>query len=802
MASMLCRDDLEQQQQQQESRVLEKVVVESEKKLQRRVKQGRNVEEGLCFSIRQGRVRLALVAREDDERARFHLKAAWAADYTRLEPYVSLAKKAAKEKQLQQQQVEEPAESRGAASSSSRKTANDVGELALASLAYFEPLVAQFPGRASKHQLMMTCGDLERYRSTLGNNSDLNSEDNSSPRKAERWYLRAALTKPGDGRAFGMLAMVARGDSPAATHWAYRAELAETEWDGARQVFQFHGERCKRKADEDAAADERRLSFEWHAAAALVLAKTRVSGAGGMLGTARRRFEHAQNALPNSSMMKGRAGHDEEGPSRLEALRWILTTIFARLAASEREEEGVADVTTRAFSLLLGYCCVADSTSAVLAGARYIAVLDDFSYHNDVLAKRFADAANRAVATLRLEAAAETEHSQQKNAVALDDDAYCAGLYDAPAEADDFVDDDIERAKRLRDVALVLCERKRLVSVRREKGTDLPFFEPIVLHRRKKKRNRGRRERRTKDESPSFARRPQDDHDGHAESRDDYDGGEEVPSGASDSGSDDDDGGHDDDGDHDEGDVARSVSEVETDDDDDDADADSGDDDDDDSHDSDADSEAESDSEDSEETLFVVDAANVAMRYGSSQRAFRTQGIRLCLEYLERKYRRCKFAIFLPDYVLSPKIVASNQRRRDRARLTGDDVDDFSKKIPDDLPYLLDLQRRGILHATPSQDYDDSYQIDYARRHDGTIVSNDRFRDAITKAPPDKRDDLASFLDSRILSFAFVGGDEFVPNPDFRLPVRLKKTPTSKKKKKRAQQRGTLTTTRRRRAAA
>ena len=42
--------------------------------------------------------------------------------------------------------------------------------------------------------------------------------------------------------------------------------------------------------------------------------------------------------------------------------------------------------------------------------------------------------------------------------------------------------------------------------------------------------------------------------------------------------------------------------------------------------------------------------------------------------------------------------------------------------------YLQELEHDGILYTTPSQDYDDSYQIEYARRHGGVIVTNDLFR--------------------------------------------------------------------------
>ena len=42
---------------------------------------------------------------------------------------------------------------------------------------------------------------------------------------------------------------------------------------------------------------------------------------------------------------------------------------------------------------------------------------------------------------------------------------------------------------------------------------------------------------------------------------------------------------------------------------------------------------------------------------------------------------------------------------------------------------LCNLEQEGVLVRTPAQDYDDSYCIEYARRFDAFIVTNDRFRD-------------------------------------------------------------------------
>jgi hypothetical protein len=74
--------------------------------------------------------------------------------------------------------------------------------------------------------------------------------------------------------------------------------------------------------------------------------------------------------------------------------------------------------------------------------------------------------------------------------------------------------------------------------------------------------------------------------------------------------------------------------------------------------------------------------------------------------------------------------------------------------------YLQELEHDGILYTTPSQDYDDSYQIEYARRHGGVIVTNDLFRDAVDKLKPHMRGALRVWMKSHLLSYTFVA-DEF-----------------------------------------
>ena len=51
-----------------------------------------------------------------------------------------------------------------------------------------------------------------------------------------------------------------------------------------------------------------------------------------------------------------------------------------------------------------------------------------------------------------------------------------------------------------------------------------------------------------------------------------------------------------------------------------------------------------------------------------------------------------------------------------------------ASRIPDNIALLQELVGKGLVIGTPSQDYDDSYCITYAKRHEGYVVSNDMYR--------------------------------------------------------------------------
>jgi hypothetical protein len=82
---------------------------------------------------------------------------------------------------------------------------------------------------------------------------------------------------------------------------------------------------------------------------------------------------------------------------------------------------------------------------------------------------------------------------------------------------------------------------------------------------------------------------------------------------------------------------------------------------------------------------------------------------------------------------------------------------------------LHKLAELGLVVKTPSSDYDDSYCIEYAKRKNAYIVTNDKFRDFI-----DKQDNNAAknrerkWVKDYSISYAF-HEDHFLPNPDSKI---------------------------------
>lgn len=164
----------------------------------------------------------------------------------------------------------------------------------------------------------------------------------------------------------------------------------------------------------------------------------------------------------------------------------------------------------------------------------------------------------------------------------------------------------------------------------------------------------------------------------------------------------------------------------------------------------------------SSKPLIVIDGPNVAMKHGKKN--FSVKGINIALEY----YRSRGFdaMAFVPEYFATRK---APQHQLGSSTLK---LGDFMNSVgADDMPLLNTLVDLGLVVLTPPQDYDDSYSIQYARKHHACIVTNDRFNDNIDKQDTEReRAQTRKFIRDHSISFTFVR-DEFLPNPDFKFPV-------------------------------
>ena len=151
-----------------------------------------------------------------------------------------------------------------------------------------------------------------------------------------------------------------------------------------------------------------------------------------------------------------------------------------------------------------------------------------------------------------------------------------------------------------------------------------------------------------------------------------------------------------------------------------------------------------------EKPLIVLDASNIAMRHGEQKGIYSTKGIKIAIDFFTKNGHQV--ISFLPDYLFKEK----------------DPFAKHSKKrvMPDDLPYLYGLVSKGLVVKSPPQDYDDSYCIQYAKKHNAFVVSNDLFRDYIDSIKDKtERETEKKWRDIKCISFTFIG-DEFMPNPD------------------------------------
>ena len=150
------------------------------------------------------------------------------------------------------------------------------------------------------------------------------------------------------------------------------------------------------------------------------------------------------------------------------------------------------------------------------------------------------------------------------------------------------------------------------------------------------------------------------------------------------------------------------------------------------------------------------------MRHGLNK-TFSCKGIEIAINHFRSLGH--KVMAFMPDYYLNYDKVGGLKR----ASVLGFDVG--RARMPDDVTLLNRMVTSGDIIATPPQDYDDSYCIQYARSHDGCILTNDMYRDAVKDLKTGKveKQELKLWLRAHCISYTFVV-DEIIPNPDFIIP--------------------------------
>eukprot|EP01132_Coremiostelium_polycephalum_P001152 gene1152-1461_t len=158
-------------------------------------------------------------------------------------------------------------------------------------------------------------------------------------------------------------------------------------------------------------------------------------------------------------------------------------------------------------------------------------------------------------------------------------------------------------------------------------------------------------------------------------------------------------------------------------------------------------------------SLIIIDGPNVAKRYGNKKK-FYVLALKKALDYYS--VRGYDVVAFVPESYAYRK--PANDPKRNFTLFDFNDV-------ADDLEGLHKLVESGQVCLTPPQDYDDSYAIQYARRQNACIVTNDRYHDHIERGgSPAEKAKIKRFIREHCISFTFVR-NEFLPNPDFKFPM-------------------------------
>jgi predicted nuclease of predicted toxin-antitoxin system len=134
----------------------------------------------------------------------------------------------------------------------------------------------------------------------------------------------------------------------------------------------------------------------------------------------------------------------------------------------------------------------------------------------------------------------------------------------------------------------------------------------------------------------------------------------------------------------------------------------------------------------SSKPIVVIDTANVSHEHGSGN--FSTKGLPIVVEH----YRNLGFRViaFLPEHYLTQHYP--------------DPLQDWSP--------LESLVAEKILIPTPGADYDDLYLVEYARKNNGVIVTNDKYRDVpLTFSDSKERTTVSNWIKTHRIPFKFVG---------------------------------------------
>ena len=172
------------------------------------------------------------------------------------------------------------------------------------------------------------------------------------------------------------------------------------------------------------------------------------------------------------------------------------------------------------------------------------------------------------------------------------------------------------------------------------------------------------------------------------------------------------------------------------------------------------------------------------MRHGKDK-FFSSKGIHLAINYWTKNGHQV--VCFVPEYIVDYQQVADKKKMKDMGL-----KEVKASQIPDDVGLLNKLLAKDILVKTPAQDYDDSYCIQYAKKLNAFIVTNDKFRDYLdqvsqnlygekvekkqknqkqSKNNGNDKSELRkeqAWIKAHSVSYSF-NKDEFLPNPDCRL---------------------------------